>query len=129
MIFDEISFHDSLILEVKERTSDQTVDFLLEFPVDWENNIFEKKILRFKDVIFYLKKEIPFNGEPSIMDIKKYTSSKHTYKSFSGLIETSKYKIEMVTNAGSRFIEFSESQLLSIQTDLYISAHAIFQNL
>jgi hypothetical protein len=112
MIFDEISFHDSTILWVTENTKDQTLDFQINFFVDWANQISEIKILRFKDAIVYVKKEIPFNGMPTILEIKQTTSHKHTYKGPSGNVETSKYKIEIVTNAGSRFIEFSAATLL-----------------
>lgn len=111
-MFNEISFHDSLILEVREKTADQTLDFLIDFPVDWQNDIFEKKILRFKGVIVYTKTEIPFAGEPTILEINFLNSVKHTFEFSTGSIEISRYKVEMATNAGSRFIEFSESELL-----------------
>ena len=113
MLFDELSFHDSQILEVKENTLDQTIDFFLEFPVDWENNKFEKRALSFKDVVVYIKKEIPFLGRPSILEIKVRDGNKHSYIGPSGIVTTSKFKIEMITNAGSRFIEFSNVELLS----------------
>ena len=54
MIFDELSFQDATVLEVKE--DNQTLDFILDFPVDWENNVFKNKVLRFKDAIVYIKK-------------------------------------------------------------------------
>jgi hypothetical protein len=113
MIFDDISFHDSTILEVVEHSKEQTLDFLLDFYVDWENHKSEKRVLRFKDAIVYIKKEIPFLGSPSILDIKQLNSHKHTYKDLTGSINTSKHKIEIVTNAGSRFIEFSDVELLN----------------
>jgi hypothetical protein len=34
MIFDELSFHDATILEVKEDTASQTLDFLLDLKID-----------------------------------------------------------------------------------------------
>jgi hypothetical protein len=112
MIFDEISFHDSVILSVTENTKDQTLDFELDYFVDWENQVSEKKVLQFQEVIFYVKKEIPFAGMPTILEIKQMASHKHTYKNAVGSIEISRYKIEMITNAGSRFIEFSDVSLL-----------------
>ena len=114
MLFDELSFHDATMLEVKEDTSNQTLDFILDFPVDWKNNVFKNKVLRFKDAIVYIKKEIPFLGRPSILEIKQLDSHKHTYKSANGIIESSKYKIEIVTNAGSRFVEFNEAELFDV---------------
>jgi hypothetical protein len=112
MIFDDFSFHDSTILKVVEDTAGQTVDFTLDFPVDWENNLFAKKVLRFKDAIVYIKKEIPFLGQPAILEIKQLHSHKHTYKGVDGISQSSKHKIEIVTNAGSRFVEFNEAELL-----------------
>ena len=52
MLFTDTSFHDAHILEVEENSSTQTIDFILDFPVNWEENIFEKKILRFKGIVF-----------------------------------------------------------------------------
>lgn len=73
-------------------------------------------MLRFKDAIVYIKKEISFLGQPAILEIKQLHSYKHTYKSANGTIESSKYKIEIMTNAGSRFIEFNEAELLDAGT-------------
>ncbi|ANE49959.1 hypothetical protein [Flavisolibacter tropicus] len=112
MIFDDFSFHDAIVLEVREDTASQTLDFLLHFPVDWENNVFENKVLRFKDAIVYIKKEIPFLGRPTIMEIKQLHSQKHTYMNAYGTVQSSKLKVEIMTNAGSRFVEFNEAELL-----------------
>ena len=112
MIFDEISFHDSTILSVTENTKNQTLDFELDYFIDWENQVSVKKVLQFKDAIVYVKKEIPFAGMPTILEIKQTASHKHTFKNAVGIIETSKHKIEIITNAGSRFIEFSDASLL-----------------
>jgi hypothetical protein len=111
MIFDELSFHDATILEVKENTATQILEMLLDFPVDWVNNVFKRKVLRFNDAIVYIKKEIPFSRHPSILKIKQLHSHKHTYSIVAGLIESAKHKVEIVTNAGSRFVEFNEAEL------------------
>jgi hypothetical protein len=111
-IFQHLPFHNSAILEVKEDTKTQTLDFLLDYPTNWDNNIFEKKILRFIDAIVYIKKEIPFLGLPSILEIKQLQSHKHTYTTGDGITVSSKYKVEIVTTAGSRFIEFNEAEFL-----------------
>ena len=112
MIFDELSFHDATILEVKEDTASQTLDFLLDFPSDRENNIFIKRVLRRKGAIFYIKKEIPFLGSPAILEIKQHKSARHTYTLPDGITWGSEHKIEIVTNAGSRFVEFNEAELI-----------------
>lgn len=114
MLFEHLSFHDSTILEVKEDTTNQILDFLLDYPINWNTNVFERKILRFIDAIVYIKKEIPFLGPPSILEIKQLNSHKHTYTTGNGLTTSSKFKVEIVTTAGSRFIEFNEAQLLAV---------------
>jgi len=112
MLLENTSFHGCRILEVKEEASSQVVDILLDSPGSPETEIFEKQTLRLKDVIIYIKKEVPFSGNPIIERIKVLNSPKHTYKAFSGPICTSKYKIEIVTNAGSRFLEFADCELM-----------------
>ena len=108
----DFSFHDSRILEVKESTTEQTIDFLIDFPTDWENNIFEKKILRFYNVIYYCIDEIPFDGPPSIMEIIYLGQITKTFGTDKNRIETVRKKIEMQTNSGNRIIEFSSCDLI-----------------
>ncbi len=107
MIFNEISFHDSQILKVIENPNGQIIDFLLDFPTDWENNIFDEKVLRFEDVTFYYIDEIPFDGFPTILNIinlGEITKDLSTEKN-KWIVTRNKIKIE--TNAGHRIIEFS----------------------
>lgn len=108
MLFDDVSFHDAIILSVTENSFDQTLDFLLNFPVNWEANQFEKKLLRFTNVVIYIKKEIPFSGYPAILEIIQKGSGLHSYNTSPSTVTTSLFKIEMVTNAGNRFLEFSD---------------------
>ena len=117
MTIDGFSFHDSKILEVREGTVDQTLDFLISFPTSWEENKFEKRILRFYDVIFYCIDEIPFAGQPTILQIynlgeiaKDFGSDKHPFK-------TVRTKIDMHINSGSRKIEFSRCELLQVTNE------------
>ena len=85
---------------------------MLGFPLNRKDNKSGKKILRFKKVGVYIKKEIPFIGYPSILEIKLKNTSKHTYNDSLINVAASPYKIEMITNAGSRFIEFSDVELV-----------------
>ena len=50
------------------------------------------------------------------MEIKLLHSHKHTYNGANGTIQSFKHKIEVVTNAGSRFVEFNEAELLNALT-------------
>lgn len=114
MILNEISFHDSQILKITENPSGQIIDFLIDFPTDWENNIFEKKVLRFEDVTFYSVEEIPFGSLPTILDIinlgeisKDLSTEKNKW-----IVTRNKIKIE--TNAGNRIIEFSNCEFIEV---------------
>ena len=99
MNLSDYSFHDSTILEVKEMSSEQAIEYLINFPVNWKENIFEHYVLKFKGVLFYLVDEIPFVGEPTILDIE---ASKET--------DTVR-KIAIITNAGRREIHYSSIEL------------------
>jgi len=114
MNIDDFSFHDSQILEVKE-TSEQTIDFLIDFCTDWQNNVFEKRILRFKDVINYHIDQIPFAGQPTILEIVNLGQLTKTFGTGRNQIEAVRNKIEMQTNAGNRTIEYSEFELITHQ--------------
>jgi hypothetical protein len=114
MNIDDFSFHDSQILEVKE-TSEQTLEFLLDFCTDWQNNIFEKRILRFKDVINYHIDEIPFSGRPTILGIVDLGKFTKVFRTGRNQIEAVRNKIVMQTNAGNRTIQFSECELITPQ--------------
>ena len=113
MLFDELSFHDAMILEVKEDAFNQSIDFLLEYPVDWEKNVFEKRILRFKNAVVYIKKEIPFTGYSTILEVKILNSGMYNFETSTGLLPASAYKVELITNSGSRIIEYSGNEFFA----------------
>lgn len=107
----DFSFHDSQIIEVKE-TAEQTIEFLIDFCTDRQNNVFEKRILRFTGVINYHIDEIPFGGRPAILEIVNFGQIKKTFGTGRNQIEAVRNKIEMLTNAGNRIIEYSECELI-----------------
>ena len=111
--FKNHSFHDSQIIEVKEKSTDQTFDFLLNYPANWDNNIFEKRILRFRNITSYKLEVIPFVGPPTILEIIDLVV-REMLEDEQNILEAKKYKIEIITNAGNRIIEFSECELLEI---------------
>jgi len=112
MNIDDYSFHDSRILSVTENTQDHYLDFLLDFPTNWEDNIFEPRILRFTEVIFYSIDEIPFFGQPTILEIINFGQVTKNWGTGRNLIEATRMKIEIQTNAGNRIIEYKECSLL-----------------
>jgi hypothetical protein len=112
MTINDFSFHDAQILEVKE-TEEQTIDFLIDFCTDWQNNVFEKRVLRFKDVINYHIDEIPFSGRPTILEIVDFGKTTKVFGTGGNQIEAVRNKIEMQTNAGNRIFEYSECELIA----------------
>lgn len=112
MSIDDYSFHDSTILTVIEYTRNQIVDYLIEFPTDWENNKFEKRTLRFTDVITHNIEEIPFAGQPAIMEIINHGKIQKLFGTGRNQIKAERQKIEIKTNAGTRLIEFANCEFL-----------------
>jgi hypothetical protein len=106
MNIDDYSFHDSTILTVTEHTDSQTVDYLINFPTDWENDKFEKRTLRFTDVITHNIEEIPFAGQPAIMEIINHGPIVKRFGTGRNQIKADRQRIEIKTNAGDRLIEF-----------------------
>ena len=113
MNINDLDFHDSAILSVTENTQQHYLDFLLEFPIKGEDNIFELRILRFNEVIFYTIDEIPFFGQPTILEIINFGQVSKSWGSGRNFIEAKKTKIEIQTNAGNRIIEYEHCNLLS----------------
>jgi hypothetical protein len=107
--------HDSRIISVVENTKDDTLDFFLDYPVDWENNKFEKKILRFNDYLNYEIKELPFSGNPSILEYKDHGEINYSIGEGRNKMEINRRKIELVTNAGRRIIEYNSLELLDYE--------------
>ena len=114
MIIDEVSFHDSEILSVHETTEKQQIDFVILFPIDWEDNIFEKKILRFSDVTYYCIEEIPFSGTQTILEINNLGIMERINGTGANSLKIQKVKVELYTNAGKRTLEFSQCALLNL---------------
>lgn len=106
----DYSFHDSQILEVKE-IADQTLEFLIDFRTDWDNDIFETRVLRFKNVIKYQIDEIPFAGQPTILNILDFGKQMSVWGEGRNRIEAIRNKIEIETTAGNRIVVYSECEL------------------
>ena len=63
-----IHFHDTQILRVIEDCETDTLTMEVEYPVDWDRNVFEKRLLIFEDVHGYQVFEGPFEGCPTILE-------------------------------------------------------------
>ena len=112
MDIDDFSFHDSTILEIREFPENQILELLLDFPVDWENNLFEHRILKFNEVINYKLSSIPFRGSPAILEINKLGVVKYEFGSGRNAINAERNKIEIITNAGKRTIEYTTCEMM-----------------
>ena len=108
MDFSDHSLRDCEIVKVNKFTAEQSIEFKISFPENWEENIFVDKILKFAEVTFYKIKTIPFEKNPTILKIIDLGITFRKYGD--GKFKRNKIKIE--TNAGNRFIEFEKCELL-----------------
>jgi len=99
MDLDSIHFHDTGILKVIEDTESDTLTMEVEYPVDWENNRFERRRIVFDDVLNYRVAEGPFQGSPTILNVKVISEDK------------SRTRIRLETNAGERELSCSAVRL------------------
>jgi hypothetical protein len=98
----EIHFHDSRMIRVIEDATTHELHFEVAYPVDWENNVFEPRIIAFLDVLNYRVEEEPFAGAPTLLDA--YDNGREgNYRSFT-----------LQTNAGTRSLLFRGVELRPI---------------
>ncbi len=94
MNLEEIHFHDSILLSVVEDTQSDEIRFEVDYPTDWENNIYQKRIILFKEVLNYQVLEGAFHGPPTILDVSILAE------------KNNRTSIRIDTNAGYRLLEF-----------------------
>lgn len=99
MNLNKIHFHDSQIIRVVEylETGELLID--VDYPIDWQNDIFEHKIIVFRNVLNYEVHEGPFEGRPTILQVQQVGRKE----------ERSLLRIE--TNAGFRQLLCTEVEL------------------
>jgi hypothetical protein len=95
----DIHFHDSTIRRVVELADSHDLLFEVDYPVDWENNVFEVRVIAFRDVLDYRIEEIPFVGAPTLLDAIEEPSA-GGYR-----------RVQLLTNAGSRWLSFKTVEL------------------
>jgi hypothetical protein len=93
----DVWVHDARVLAVLELPSLCEVQYWLEYPVDWEQNIFDLRILRFLGVLSHQVKEGPFDGCPTLLE-----SSTTEAQEPPGAVT-----VTLSTNAGTREVTFS----------------------
>ena len=99
MNISEIHFHDSIILKVIEDTGKDRLIFVVDYPVDWERDIFEQRFIVFKKFLDYQNMEGAFEGNPAIYDVKEDVYNQ-THR-----------KLTIYSNAGERKLLFSAVEL------------------
>lgn len=97
----DIHFHDSRLRRVTELPESDDLLFEVDYPVDWENNLFERRIIRFRDVLNYRVDEGPFSGAPTLLDA--YDQGQ----------VGSRRSVVLQTNAGTRSLLFGSVDLLT----------------
>lgn len=113
MNINETWFHDVVILKVTENPEVQSIDFLLNYPIDWENNIYAHRILRFTDVTNYHVKQIPFGSPVTILEVVDKGKIERTIGSGGNTLGIIRNIAEIQTNAGTRIIEYADFKLFA----------------
>ncbi|MGF1686975.1 hypothetical protein L4C36_09805 [Photobacterium japonica] len=103
--FNEIFWHDSEIESVVEIPIKDVLIFNVQYPIDWKNNIFEPRSIVFYGCFSYEVVEIPFEGNPTILDgiLLSEVGSPFQQDGF--------FKVHIKTNAGDRFITSEKVEL------------------
>jgi len=71
MDISNIHFHDTVIHRVIEDASAKTLTMEVCYPVDWEHDVYEPRLLIFDDFHHYHVEEWELYGdEPTILDVK-----------------------------------------------------------
>ncbi|MCZ4696418.1 hypothetical protein DWB61_17365 [Ancylomarina euxinus] len=105
--------HDSEILNVSEDTLNDTLEFTVDYPIDFDNNIFEHRILRFYNFLNYTIKEIPLASRPQILDFNDLGEINYSIGEGRNKINIKRRKLELLTNAGKRTLEYENLELIS----------------
>lgn len=50
---EDVNFHDAVIYRVIEDTRTDSLSFEVDYPLNWEQNLFERKLITFTDVLNY----------------------------------------------------------------------------
>ncbi len=68
-VANEIHWHDSVIREVRILHEPGIVELTIDYPIDWESEHYEQRIVHFSDASGYKEYEGPFVGCPTILDV------------------------------------------------------------
>ena len=105
--------HDSEILNVSEDTLNDTLEFTLDYPIDFDNNIFEHRVLRFYNFLNYTIREIPLASRPQILGFNDFGETNYSIGEGKSKIDIKRRKLELMTNAGVRTLEYENLEFIS----------------
>jgi len=103
--FDEIFWHDSEIESAIEIPSKDVMIFNVQYPIDWEKNIFEPRGIYFEGCFSYEVAEMPFEGNPAILSAVVLSEVGSPFQ------QGGFFKVQIKTNAGDRFITAKKIKL------------------
>ena len=95
MNYNDIHWHDSVILRVIEIPSEARLLFEVDYPMDWENQKWEAHTIGFEDLFTYQIHEGPFAGSPTILEATKLSMDAYGNTT-----------LRLDTTAGYRIIKF-----------------------
>ncbi|MEJ7847733.1 MAG: hypothetical protein WKF92_06575 [Pyrinomonadaceae bacterium] len=98
--FNTANFHDTYILAVLEDTAADTLVMTVDYPANWRESVYEKRLLLFSDAFNYRVEEIRFEGSPEILEIESTRLNE-------GIL-----RFRLNTNAGYREISCSSVEFL-----------------
>lgn len=97
----EIHWHDSALVSCVEIPLKDQLIFNVEYPEDWQANLFIKRAIVFTGFHALEVNEIPFEGNPTILSAEVVSS------------ERGYFKVKIETNAGYRLVSAQAVSLLS----------------
>ncbi len=105
--FNEIFWHDSEVESVIEIPRNDVLIFNVQYPVNWEKNIFEPRSIVFEGCFSYEVSEIPFEGNPTILGASVLSEVGSPFQ------QGGFFKVHIETNAGNRFVTAKKIKLCS----------------
>ena len=101
-----IHWHDSEIQSIVELPAKDMLVFNVQYPEDWDNDIFVPKAIVFEGYYYLEVNEMPFEGNPTILDADVLSE-------VSSPFETGGYfKVHIKTNVGDRFVTAKSVKLI-----------------
>ncbi len=98
-IMNDIYWHDTVIERVIETPSKSELVMEVDYPTDWEKNVYEPRSIVFTNPLDYRIDEGPFRGNPTILSaaIEETDDGYH--------------RIVLKTNAGQRSLRFKNVEI------------------